>query len=195
MRASVRSFSGAAVRGRTCFRPLPHSASRLTARAFSAQSERSTWRISHRTTAWQILDHWTRQAGFFRCRFSVPKIKPRLRQNSLRRMPLLDELCHQLLNFRSEYGARAPPTSFLQSSSYFNSLLSPKKRRDRLKSAAPTTSVRQQCAAQLPEPLPTVPAGVALTFPHTSLSIQVLMRLERKIVERLRSSTSRIAEG
>jgi hypothetical protein len=41
--ASVRSFSGAAVPGGTFFRPLPH----LTARSFSAQSERSTWRIPH----------------------------------------------------------------------------------------------------------------------------------------------------
>src|SRR5271165_4768802 len=29
------------------------------------------------------------QRCFFRCRFSVPKLKPRLRQNSVRRMPLL----------------------------------------------------------------------------------------------------------
>jgi hypothetical protein len=29
------------------------------------------------------------QRCFFRCRFSVPKLKPRLRQNSLRRIPLL----------------------------------------------------------------------------------------------------------
>src|ERR1022692_2712990 len=29
------------------------------------------------------------QRCFFRCRFSVPKLKPRLRQNSLRRMPLV----------------------------------------------------------------------------------------------------------
>ena len=29
------------------------------------------------------------QRWFLRCRFSVPKLKPRLRQNSLRRIPLL----------------------------------------------------------------------------------------------------------
>jgi hypothetical protein len=39
------------------------------------------------------------------------------------------------------------------------------------------------------------PAGLALNFPHTSLFIQVLKRLERKIVEMLRSSMSRRAES
>jgi hypothetical protein len=47
----------------------------------------------------------------------------------------------------------------------------------------------------MPEPLPTVPAGLALNFPHTSLFNQVLKRLERKIFEMLRSSMSRRAES
>jgi hypothetical protein len=34
------------------------------------------------------------QRRFFRCQFSAPKLKPRLRQNSLRRMPLLTNSAH-----------------------------------------------------------------------------------------------------
>jgi hypothetical protein len=47
----------------------------------------------------------------------------------------------------------------------------------------------------MPEPLPTVPAGLALNLPHTSLFIQMLKRLERKIVGMLRSLMSRRAES
>ncbi|HEV3110282.1 MAG TPA: hypothetical protein VGY99_07290, partial [Candidatus Binataceae bacterium] len=49
-----------------------------------------------------------------------------------------------------------------------------------------TSALRPNLSKGLAQPL-------ALTFPNTSLFIKVVRRLERKIDERLRSLTSRIA--
>jgi hypothetical protein len=62
-----------------------------------------------------------------------------------------DELRHQLFDFRSR-AATGTTNFFLQSSSNLQVFAESENGRDRLKSAAPTTSVRQRCAGQCLSP-------------------------------------------
>jgi hypothetical protein len=104
-----------------------------------------------------------------------------------------DELRHRLLNFRSRT-ATGTTTFFYNHRAAYNSWLSPKTA-----GSFEIRSPNHKCASamrwSMTEPLPTVPAGLALNLPHTSLFIQAPQRLERKIVEMLRSSMSRRAES
>jgi hypothetical protein len=83
-----------------------------------------------------------------------------------------DELRHQLLNFRSR-AATGTTNFFHNHRATYNSLLSPKTAGSS-EIRSPNHKYASAMRWSMPEPLPTVPAGLALNFPHTSLSIQVL---------------------